>query len=170
MNPPQYILQPVRPWFIIVSLLVGLFLNLLPWGQLPGVPDFVALILLFWNIHQPRRVGIGAAFLLGLVMDVHDASLLGEHALAYTLLSYAAISLHRRVLAFPPLFQALHLLPLLVGADLVPFIIKVLMTTSFPGWPYLADGFVEALIWPIVSALLIAPQKRAINPDDTRPI
>jgi rod shape-determining protein MreD len=170
VNPPQYILQPVRPWFIIVSLLVALFLNMLPWGQLSGVPDFVALVLLFWNIHQPRRVGIGIAFVLGIVMDVHDASLLGEHALAYTLLSYAAISIHRRMVPFPLWVQALHAVPLLVGAELVPFLIRILFTGVFPGWAYLSSGFVEALIWPIVSLLLIAPQKRAVDPDDTRPI
>ncbi|MCY0386894.1 rod shape-determining protein MreD [Robbsia sp. Bb-Pol-6] len=170
MNPPQYILQPVRPWFIIVSLLIALLLNLLPWGRLPGVPDVLALVLLYWNIHQPRRVGIGVAFLLGIAMDVQDASLLGEHALAYTLLSFGAITLHRRVLPLPRLLQALHLLPLLVGAELVPFLIRVLVTGRFPGWAYLIDGFVEALIWPIVSTLLIAPQKRAVDRDDTRPI
>lgn len=170
MNTPQYILQPVRPWFIIASLIAALLLNLLPWGRLPGVPDLLALVLLFWNIHQPRRVGIGAAFLLGIVMDVHDANLLGEHALAYTLLSYTAISIHRRVLPFPLWIQALHVMPILVGAELVPFLIRVVITGTFPGWPYLIDGFVEALIWPIVSVLLIAPQKRAVDPDDTRPI
>jgi rod shape-determining protein MreD len=170
MNRPQYILQPVRPWFIIVSLLIALLLNLLPWGRLPGVPDLLAVVLLFWNVHQPRRVGIGIAFVLGIFMDVHDASLLGEHALAYTLLSYTGISIHRRVVGFPPLVQALHVLPLLVGAELVPFLIRVVITGSFPGWSYMVDGFVEALVWPIVSALLIAPQKRAVDHDDTRPI
>ncbi|MGI4861440.1 MAG: rod shape-determining protein MreD [Janthinobacterium lividum] len=170
MNPPQYILQPVRPWFIIVSVLTALLLNLLPWGRLPGVPDVLALVLLYWNLHEQRRVGIGVAFLLGIVMDVQDASLLGEHALAYTLLAFGAIMLHRRVLPLPRLLQALHLLPLLVGAALVPFLIRVLVTGRFPGWAYLIDGFVEALIWPIVSTLLIAPQKRAVHHDDTRPI
>ncbi|MGI4862237.1 MAG: rod shape-determining protein MreD [Janthinobacterium lividum] len=170
MNPPQYILQPVRPWFIIVSLLTALLLNLLPWGRLPGVPDVLAVVLLYWNLHQQRRVGIGAAFLLGIVMDVQDASLLGEHALAYTLLAFGAITLQRRVTPLPRLLQALHLLPLLVGAQLVPFLIRVLVAGRFPGWAYLIDGFVEALIWPIVSTLLIAPQKRAVDRDDTRPI
>jgi hypothetical protein len=98
MNRPQYILQPVNPYFIVFSLAAAFLLNLMPWGRLPGVPDFVALVLLFWNIHQPRKVGMGVAFALGILMDVHDAGLLGEHALAYTLLSYGAITIHRRVL------------------------------------------------------------------------
>jgi rod shape-determining protein MreC len=66
MNRPQYILQPVNPYFIVFSLAAAFLLNLMPWGRLPGVPDFVALVLLFWNIHQPRKVGMGVAFALGI--------------------------------------------------------------------------------------------------------
>ena len=170
MNRPLYILLPVNPSFIAFSLAAAFVLNFLPWGRTAGVPDFVALVLLFWNIHQPRKVGMGIAFLLGILMDVHDANLFGEHALAYTLLSYGAISLHRRVLWFSLPVQALHVLPLLVIAQLVPFIIRLLTGAAFPGWGYLIDGFVEAILWPVASLLLLAPQKRAADPDDTRPI
>jgi rod shape-determining protein MreD len=170
MNRPLYILLPVNPSFIAFSLAAAFVLNFLPWGRTAGVPDFVALVLLFWNIHQPRKVGMGIAFLLGILMDVHDANLFGEHALAYTLLSYGAISLHRRVLWFSLPVQALHVLPLLVIAQLVPFVIRLLTGAAFPGWAYLVDGFVEAILWPVASLLLLAPQKRAADPDDTRPI
>lgn len=74
MNRPHYILLPVSPLFIGTSLLGAFLLNLLPWGRLIGAPDFVALVLVFWGIHQPRKVGIGLAFFMGLLMDVHDAS------------------------------------------------------------------------------------------------
>ncbi|CAM2191140.1 rod shape-determining protein MreD [Paraburkholderia sp. A1RI_3L] len=170
MNRPQYILQPVNPYFIVFSLAAAFLLNLMPWGKLIGVPDFVALVLLFWNVHQPRKVGMGTAFLLGLLMDVHNASLLGEHALAYTLLSYGAITIHRRVLWVSPLWQMLAVMPLLVGAQVVPFIIRLLMGAAFPGWGYLIDGFVEAALWPLASILLLMPQRRPVDPDDTRPI
>jgi len=108
MNRPQYILLPVSPLFIAITLVSAFLLNLLPWGDLYGVPDFVALTLIFWSVHQPRKVGIGLAFLMGLLMDVHNASLLGENALAYTLLSYVATMIHRRVLWLPVLTQAIH--------------------------------------------------------------
>lgn len=170
MSRPQYILLPVNPSFIAFSIAAAFVLNFLPWGRTVGIPDFVAVVLLFWNIHQPRKVGMGIAFLLGILMDVHDASLFGEHALAYTLLSYGAISLHRRVLWFSLPVQALHVLPLLVLAQLVPFVIRLLAGAAFPGWGYLVDGFVEAILWPVASLLLLAPQKRAADPDDTRPI
>ena len=96
----DHILLPVNPAFIGFSLVAAFFMNLFPWGGWGWVPDFVALTLIFWSIYQPRKVGIGIAFLMGLVMDVHSASLLGENALAYTLLSYFAITIHRRVLWF----------------------------------------------------------------------
>ena len=170
MSRPQYILLPVNTSFIAFSLAVAFLFNLLPWGHAVGVPDFVALTLLFWNIHQPRKVGMGIAFLLGILVDVHDASLFGEHALAYTLLSYGAIMMHRRVLWFSLWAQALHVLPLLVIAQIVPFLIRLFVGGAFPGWGYLVNGFIEGLLWPVTSLLLLAPQKRASDPDDTRPI
>ena len=84
------LLLPVNPWFLALTLLMAFAFNLVPVGRLPLMPDFVAVVLVFWNVHQPRRVGVGVAFLLGLLMDVHDGAVLGQHALAYTLLSFFA--------------------------------------------------------------------------------
>lgn len=170
MPRPQYILLPVNPYFITLSLVVAFLVNLLPWGQIAAMPDFVALVLIFWNIHQPRKVGMGVAFIVGLLMDVHHAGLLGEHALAYTLLSYGAIMIHRRVLWVTLFGQTLHVLPLLLLAHIVPFIIRLATGAAFPGWWPLAAGFVEAALWPAICLLLLAPQKRAVDRDDTRPI
>ncbi|MDB5762178.1 MAG: rod shape-determining protein MreD [Herminiimonas sp.] len=170
MNHPHYILLPVSPAFIAVSLIVAFLLNLLPWGSLIGVPDFVALVLIFWSIHQPRKIGIGVAFMMGLLMDVHNASLLGENALAYTLLSYFAIMIHRRVLWFRPATQALHILPLLLVMQAVQLVIQLIVSGKFPDWFYFIESFVTAALWPVVTWMLLAPQRRAINRDDTRPI
>ena len=75
---PHYLLRPANPFFIWGSLVIALLLNLFPWGQLPFVPDWLAVALLFWNVHQPRRVGIGASFVFGLLMDVHSGALFGD--------------------------------------------------------------------------------------------
>ncbi len=170
MNHPHYILLPVSPAFIATSLIGAFLLNLLPWGSWVGVPDFVALVLIFWSIHQPRKIGIGVAFLMGLLMDVHDASLLGENALAYTLLSYFAIMIHRRVLWFSPLTQALHVLPLLLVMQAVQLVIQFMVSSKFPGWFYFIESLSTVALWPIVTWMLLAPQRRAINRDETRPI
>jgi rod shape-determining protein MreD len=167
---PTRILLPVQPWFIAITLALAFLLNLLPWGRWVAVPDFVALVLVFWNIHHPRRVGIGVAFLLGIAMDVHEAAVLGQHALAYTLLSYGAISLHRRVLWFTVGTQALHMLPLFLVAQLVSLLVRMAVGDPFPGVLYFLESLSQALLWPIATALLLAPQRRAIDKDETRPI
>lgn len=170
MMDRDYILLPVSPAFITFSLVSAFFLNLFPWGGWGWVPDFVALTLVFWSIYQPRKVGIGVAFMMGLVMDVHSASLLGENALAYTLLSYFAITIHRRVLWFKPAIQALHVLPLLIAMQLVQMIVQLAVSGKQPSWIYFIQSLVATLTWPLVCWLLLAPQRRAVDHDETRPI
>ena len=170
MNQPHYILLPVSGLFIFSSLLVTFLLNFLPWGSMIGVPDFVALTLVFWSIHQPRKVGIGVAFAMGLLMDVHTASLLGENALAYTLLSYFAITIHRRVLWFTPMTQTLHVFPLFLLTQVIQALIQLMVNGKFPGWLFFTESIVTAALWPLASWLLLAPQRRSIDRDDTRPI
>jgi rod shape-determining protein MreD len=167
---PQYLLRPVNPLFIWFSLILAFLLNLLPWGRTPGVPDFLAVALVFWNVHQPRRVGMAAAFVFGLLMDVHDGALFGEHALAYTLLSYGAISLHRRIVWFPVAFQGLYVAPLLLVAQIASMLIRLWVGGGFPGWIYFADSVVGALLWPLVGWMLLAPQRRPVERDETRPL
>ncbi|HEX7634872.1 MAG TPA: rod shape-determining protein MreD [Noviherbaspirillum sp.] len=169
-NRPQYILLPANHVFIAATLVGAFLLNLLPWGQWYGVPDFAALVLVFWSIHQPRKVGIGIAFFMGLLMDVHDATLLGQHALAYTLLSYFAIMIHRRVLWFPLGAQALHILPLLLLAQMMQLVVRIAVSGKFPGWLYFLESVTSAALWPLIAMLLLAPQRRAIDRDETRPI
>jgi rod shape-determining protein MreD len=172
MNHPQYILLPANSFFIVLSLLVAFMLNLFPWGNVVGVPDFVALVLVFWSIHQPRKVGIGVAFVMGVLMDVHDAVYLGENALAFTLLSYFAISIHRRVLWFPPLVQSFQVFPLFLGVQLIQLAVRLLLSTDahFPGWFFFLGCILTTALWPVATWLLLAPQRRAVDKDDTRPI
>lgn len=168
--PPQYLLLPASRAFITFSLLAAFLLNLLPWGRIPGVPDFMALALVFWNIHQPRKVGIGIAFLFGLLLDVHDASLFGQHALAYTLLSYGAMSLHRRVPWFGMPAQMMHVLPLFLLAQAVTLVVRLAVGGDFPGWTWFLQGIATTLLWPLADLLLLAPQRRAVDRDENRPI
>jgi rod shape-determining protein MreD len=167
---PTKLLLPVSSWFITFTLLCGFLLNLLPWGHWIGVPDWLALVIVFWSMHQPRKVGIGAAFFLGLCMDVHEATLLGEHALAYSLLSYAAIALHRRILWFALAGQMLHLLPMLLSAQLTVMVVRILNGATWPGLGFFLDCLSATLLWPLASWLLLAPQRRPPVKDETRPL
>ena len=164
------LLLPVNPFFIALTLLGALLLEMLPGGRHPAAPDLLALVLVFWNVHQPRRVGVGFAFAFGLVMDVHQGAVLGQHALAYTLLSYLAITVHRRVLWFSLPAQALHVLPVFFAAHAVAMVARLAAGGMFPGWTVLLAPVFEALLWPIVVLLLLAPQRRAPDPDKNRPL
>jgi rod shape-determining protein MreD len=169
-NAGDQLLLPVNPWFMWTTLLLALVLNMVPLGRLAAMPDFVAVALVFWNVHQPRKVGVGAAFVFGVLMDVHEGALLGQHALAYTLLSYGAITVHRRILWFTAPAQALHVLPLLAAAHLVTLLLRLGGGGDFPGWLLLLSPLFEALLWVPVSLLLLAPQRRAPDPDKHRPL
>lgn len=164
------LLLPVNPVFMWASLILALMLNLLPVGRVPALPDFLAVVLVFWNVHQPRRVGVGAAFVFGLFMDVHDGALLGQHALAYTLLSYFAITVHRRLLWFTVGSQAVQILPLFVAAHAVALIVRLVAGATFPGWSLLVAPLLEAALWPVAHMLLLAPQRRAPDRDKNRPL
>jgi rod shape-determining protein MreD len=134
------------------------------------MPDWLALVLAFWGVHQPRRVGIGWSFGFGLLMDVHQGALLGQHALAYALLGFAAISIHRRLLWFGLAAQALQILPLFLAAHGVQLLVRVVAGDAFPGWAFLLSPVLEAALWPLATLVLLAPQRRAPDPDENRPL
>ena len=164
------LLLPVNPLFVAFTLLVAMALNVVPMGRMPLMPDFVALVLAFWNVHQSRRVGVGLAFACGLMMDVHDGAVLGQHALAYTLLSFFAIAIHRRLLWFTVPSQAVQILPLFLAAHAVSLVVRMIAGGMFPGWQVMLAPVFEALLWPIATWVLLAPQRRAPDPDQNRPL
>lgn len=174
MRPGQQLLLPASPAFIWSSLLIALVVNMTMnmglWGRAPWMPDLLAVVLVFWSVHQPLRIGVGVAFCFGLVMDVQQGALLGQHALSYSALGYLAISMHRRLLWFPVPNQAVQVLPLFVVAHLLALVVRLIAGGSFPGWLYFLAPAVESLVWPVVSVLLLLPQRRAPDPDDNRPI
>ncbi|MFM6986663.1 MAG: rod shape-determining protein MreD [Hydrogenophaga sp.] len=174
MRPGQPLLLPANPLFIWLSLLVALLLNMLMnmglWGRAAWVPDLLALTLVFWSVHQPLRIGVGTAFCFGLAMDVYQGALLGQHALAYAVLGFMAIAVHRRLLWFPVSMQAMHVLPLFVSIHLLEWLVRLAAGDGFPGWSYLLTPFLEAALWPVATVLLLAPQRRAHDPDDNRPL
>ncbi|RYX94544.1 MAG: rod shape-determining protein MreD [Comamonadaceae bacterium] len=170
MRQGQQLLLPANPVFIWSSLIFALLLNMLPLGRAPWMPDFLALVLVFWSIHQPQRVGIGTSFVFGLFMDVHQAALLGQHAWSYTALSFFAITIHRRLLWFSVPSQALQVLPLFAAAHAIELAIRLISGGVFPGWLMILAPMIEAVLWPVVSVLLLAPQRRAPDRDENRPL
>lgn len=172
LSRDEQLLLPANPVFIGASLAVAFGLNMLlnmgVWGRAAWAPDIVAVALVFWSVHQPRRVGMGLAFMFGLFTDVHQGSMLGLHALAYAVLSFFAIALHRRLWWFGVPSQALQLLPLFIVAHLIELALRMIGGGSFPGIGLLLSPLLETALWPLVSTVLLAPQRRAPDQDENR--
>jgi rod shape-determining protein MreD len=164
------LLLPANPLFIGFSLIVALLIDMVPIGRSPAMPNVLAVVLVFWGVHQPRRIGVSWAFVFGLLVDVHHGALLGQHALAYSLLSYGAVSLHRRLPGFGLLTQALHVLPLFVAAHVASLLVRMAVGGMWPGWGLALAPLFEAMLWPLACLLLLAPQRRAPDRDANRPL
>lgn len=148
--------RPVSGPFIAMSLFAAVMMNLLPWQgvALLARPDFVLLLLLYWVIHQPLRIGMAAAWGLGIVMDVADGALLGQYALSYTATVFLALVLHRRIQAFGLWQQALHVSVLLLASQLLTLLAHLASGASFIGWSYFLATLSGTLLWPALGLLI----------------
>jgi len=161
------LLLPVGGAFIVSTLIVALMINLLPWSGvwLQVKPDFVALVVLYWCIHQPRKVGFTVAFSLGLIMDVAEGSVFGQHALAYSVLAYAGLVLHRRVQNFTLKGQVLHVLAILLLNDTIVLAGRMLAGGIVPARAGTIAGIFSTNFVPLPSAVVhvISPLRRFVT-------
>lgn len=162
------ILLPVRGSYIVLTMAVALLLNLVP---LPGwlssaAPDFVALIVVYWSVFQAHRVGLWPAWVLGLLMDVANASLFGQHAMAYCLAAYAGIFLHRRIQMFPMSYQIAHVLAILVGQQALQLLIRLVANAEPPDMLYFVSSLTGAALWPALVALLLLPMRQRAGAEE----
>lgn len=166
-QPKQEILLPVRGSLILLSLTLALVLNLLPLrgAALVFWPDFIALAILYWCISQPQRVGISIAFVMGLLMDVGHASTFGQHGLAYSIMAFAALALHRRLSIFGELKQAPQIGLILLLGQTVILLTGLLDGSHFPGWDFFLASVTGTLLWPLFSSLLKLPQRPRSDSD-----
>ena len=162
----QETLLPASTLFIALSLLAALLLNWLPWQGIALAlrPDFVALVLLYWCIHKPFRVGIGIAWMMGIFADVADASLFGQHALAYAVLAFGCILLHRRMRMLDLRMQTLQIFPVLLLAYAV-YAAEHWQMQGYVAWGYFLGSVVTALLWAPLTVLLQALRQPRSDPD-----
>lgn len=163
----QEFLLPASNTFIALSLFCALLLNWLPWGGilLALRPDFVALLLLYWCTHKPFRVGIGIAWTMGVFADVADASLFGQHALAYTVLAFGGIVLHRRMQMFDLRQQTLQVFPVLL-LSYVAYAMVHWQLNGYVAWTYFLGSVVSALMWMPLTLLLQVVRLPRSDSDD----
>lgn len=152
--------RPSSLLFIWLTLLVVWLISLLPWRLWEPAPDLLLLVIAFWCVNEPRRVTMLTAFVFGLLMDVHDAGLLGEQALTYVIVAYGAMALTRRLQRFNAVVQAVHMLPIFVFAVGVSRLFNSWLAGEWIGWGWLWSTLFTVALWPLVDILLHLPQRR----------
>ncbi len=150
---------PASVGLVFFSLVIAFMLSVLPWSGrwLLARPDFVLLVLIFWTLHEPRSIGQGMAFAIGLLMDVSDSMLLGQHAFAYVIATFGAQVLRVRILTFGLGEQTLHVLGITVVASAVMLLLNLLLGADFPGAAYFISPVVTAFLWGPANWLLYMP-------------
>ena len=162
--------EPMRPpaptRLVIGSLLIALVLNLLPWSgwALQIKPDFLLIMLLYWSTHESRNIGQGWGFAMGLVMDVADSVLLGQHALAYVAAVFLIQLLRLRLFQLSILEQALHVSAILFVTQLVNVMLSFLLGQDSPGISVVITPLLGALLWLPINVIVTLPRFRQRDP------
>lgn len=144
--------------FLVIggSLILALALSILPlpywatWFR----PEWVVLVLVYWVMAVPHKVSVGFAWLVGLLVDALTGSLLGQHALALTLVAYLTVKIHRQVRMFPLLQQALAVMLLVVIYELTLILLKGMLDEVVVPWWYFLSVLTSMLIWPWLYIML----------------
>ena len=137
-------------WIIFFTFVAAMILLMVPlpeWARLLR-PEWVVMVLIYWCMALPERVGVGLGWFAGLMVDVAQGTLLGQHALAMALVAFLTIKLHQRIRVFPLGQQALTVLLLVMIYSIVMLWIRGLTGTAPTIWSNLAPTLTTALAWP----------------------
>jgi len=141
---------------IAFTFIIALLLTVMPlpeWARYLR-PDWVGLVLIYWCIALPERVGVGSGWCAGLLVDLLTGSVLGQHALALTVIAFLTIKFHQRVRLFPILQQAFTVLVLLVLHQLIALWISRFIGRPGVPWYFWSPSLIGMLIWPPVYSML----------------
>jgi rod shape-determining protein MreD len=141
---------------IILTIALAMCLRIVPWpGALAAFnPDWVLLTLIYWSLAVPERVGIFHAWTFGLLTDVLTGRLLGQYALAYSLVIYICLKLHRRLRQFPVIQQGLFIFFCLLLSQLLLFLIKNFQHPAQLHASFWLPVFTGTVSWPLVYTVL----------------
>ena len=143
-------------WVVYLSFVVALILSALPvpetvqWWR----PEWAVLILIYWLVALPERVGLGTAWCLGILLDALEGSLLGLNALGLTIVTYVTLLSYQRIRMFTVLQQSVLLFALVALHQLISHWIKGILGLSVQNVMFLIPAFVSALIWPVIFVVL----------------
>ncbi len=135
-----------------LSVIMAMGLNILPLSNVLKSlnPDWVLLVLIYWTLTVPERVGVFSAWMLGLLVDVLTGRLLGMHGLIYALANYACQKFHRRLRVYPILQQALFVFFCLLVSQVMVFWIESIQGTTGLTWSFWLPVLTGTLCWPFV--------------------
>ena len=135
---------------ILASFVVALLLTMLPLPELlRGLrPEWLTIVLIYWSMALPDRIGIGWAWLVGLILDVATGSLLGQHALALAIVAFLTLELHQRIRVFPLMQQGFAILVLVAMAQMITLWVNGIIGTPAKSWTYWLPSLISALLWP----------------------
>jgi rod shape-determining protein MreD len=171
VNKDHYIRQdvfvPASNWFVAASLIAASILNFLPLqGEFLLLrPDFLAITIAYWNINYPHKMGMSVAFGLGLMMDVGNAGILGQHALAYCIVVYLTLVFGRRLRLFTPVKQAPQIGLVLLMMQWAIVLVALSTDSLLPDWQYYLATVAGALLWVPVSYLFTLLLRQKPDPD-----
>ena len=137
---------------IIFTFIISLSLTIVPlpgWGELLR-PEWIAMVLIYWCMALPNRVGVGYGWVIGLFLDVARDALLGQHALALAVLAYVTLATHQRIRNYPLGQQAIFIFLLMTSYYLVIMWIRGISSQAPAIWEVLLPALMTALIWPFL--------------------
>ncbi|MFV0282333.1 MAG: rod shape-determining protein MreD [Castellaniella sp.] len=155
-------------WLVWGTLILVWVASLLPWRLWQTAPDVLLLLLLYWCLHAPSRVGLTTAFVFGVLMDVQDTGLLGLHALCYVLAAYGVLRLSPRLRRFNAWLQTLQVLPALVIAYTLSSLLGAWLNGAWVGWDWLWSALFTGVLWPLLDILMSLHPRRQ-GGDGARP-
>lgn len=147
---------------IIVSIVIALMLAMAPmpdWAD-PYRPGWVVLTLIYWSINFPSSYSVGSAWIAGLVLDVAQGTLLGQHALALSVVIYVTVKFHLQLRQFPLLQLMATVFALLALYQFILFWVNGVAGISAPARAYWGPVLTGTIIWPIVSTFLMNVRQR----------
>lgn len=140
-------------WVVVLSLVFAAVLAIVPmplWLE-QWRPDWVAIVLIYWVIALPHRVGLFSAFIVGFLLDVLEGSLLGLNALVLTIFAYAGLTIYQRMRMFTPLQQSIVVLMLVGLGQLIIFWVRTATgQNTADDLSFVLAAVSSAVIWPLV--------------------
>jgi rod shape-determining protein MreD len=143
-------------WIIVLSFIVAFMLTAMPLPEWAASwrPAWVAMVLIYWCMALPDRVGIGIAWLLGLLLDVQQGTLLGQNALGLALIAYITLKSYQRVRMFPLPQQALVVCAYLLLQQFISLWIHGMMGVPPQNWTFWMPAFTSMVLWPWLFIIL----------------